>query len=439
LISARTWATNWSDQNGVPHEVATYFAVDGDAHVLTAPDGTVYKEFYGGTGGSPVWQRGLVTSTQILTGATVQKTTSTSWTQDNTSVNYQTNPRVIETNIYDSSGNRRRVTVDYSVAQYAQYGLPNFVTEYAADGATELRRTYTDYNLSQAYLDRRIIGLVSAQRLMNQQTGQDEAKITYGYDDPTRLSAQATTATMHDQSYDGYFTIRGNVTSVSKWDVTDINNASKALPSFANYNAAGSVISATDAAGHPNSISYADSFSDGNNSRGTFAYPTTVTDGDGFSSTIQYNFDFGAKTRVQTPLPNVTTNQPGPVQTFEYDDALRIKRVTSQSTGAYTRYDYGADYVQTFSTVNNVADEAFTFQLLNGLGQVFIAGANHPGSTGGYRAQVTYYDVMGRVMKQSHPTEIDGGWNPAGDDAVGWVFTQQSYELERPAIRHNEY
>ena len=36
------------------------------------------------------------------------------------------------------------------------------VKEYAADGATEIRHTFTDYNLSQAYLDRRIIGLVSA-------------------------------------------------------------------------------------------------------------------------------------------------------------------------------------------------------------------------------------------------------------------------------------
>ena len=42
LTETRVWATNWSDQNGVPHEVTTYFGVDGDAHILTAPDVTVY-------------------------------------------------------------------------------------------------------------------------------------------------------------------------------------------------------------------------------------------------------------------------------------------------------------------------------------------------------------------------------------------------------------
>ena len=58
-----------------------------------------------------------------------------------------------------------------------------------------------------------------------------------------------------------------------------------------------------DAAGHRTNISYADSFSDGNNTRGTLAYPTTVTDPDGFISFAQYNYDFGARTRVQGPPP----------------------------------------------------------------------------------------------------------------------------------------
>ena len=124
LTQTRVWATNWSDQNGVPHEVTTQFGVDGDAHVLTAPDGTVYKEFYGGTGGSPVWQKGLVTSTQVVTGSTIQKTNSTSWTQDNPNVSYLTNPRVTQTDIEDASGNHRRTMIDYGDTNlgYVQWG-----------------------------------------------------------------------------------------------------------------------------------------------------------------------------------------------------------------------------------------------------------------------------------------------------------------------------
>jgi YD repeat-containing protein len=83
--------------------------------------------------------------------------------------------------------------------------------------------------------------------------------------------------------------------------------------------------------GHHASIGYGENFSDGNNGRNTFAYPTSVTDADNYASAIQYNFDLGAKTLVQNPL--------GATQRFTYDDAARVSRTTIQNTGAYTRYD----------------------------------------------------------------------------------------------------
>ena len=88
----------------------------------------------------------------------------------------------------EPSGNRRRVTIDYG--SYWQYGLPHAVREYAADGSTLIRQTFTDYNLSQAYLDRRIIGLVSQVQLTNG-SGQHQSKTTYTYDDPARLQGSA--------------------------------------------------------------------------------------------------------------------------------------------------------------------------------------------------------------------------------------------------------
>lgn len=33
---------------------------------------------------------------------------------------------------------------------------------------------------------------------------------------------------------------------------------------------------------------------------------------------------------------------------------------------------------------------------------------------------------MSPTVKQSNPTEINGGWTPAGDDAAGFIFTQQT-------------
>lgn len=421
ITAQRVSAENWTGTATIPAaEVTTSFSDNGNgSHQMITPDGTIYKEFYG-TG----WQHGLVTSTQVLSNSVQQKLTITSWWQADQNVNYQINPRVAETNVYDAENNRRRTTFDYSVASYAQYGLPYFVSEYAANGP-EIRRSYIDYNLSQAYLDQRIIGIVSARQVYDPVTGQWQAKTTYTYDS-TSINSQATTAPGHDQSYHSSFAARGNVTATSRWDADDIGNANKALTMLMSYDAAGSLLSTTDPAGHSSSIGYTDSFSDGNNSRGTFAYPTTLTDADTNSSTVQYDFSLGAKTRVQGPPPD---NQPnGIIQTFNYDSTARLQQVTTLNNNAYTRYAYGAYYTQSFSSVNNVADDAYSIQVFDGLGRVFESASYHPGSSGGYKAISYVYDAMGRLAKQSNPTEINGSWVPYGDDAAGWVYTQQTYD-----------
>ena len=173
-------------------------------------------------------QRGLTTLSEVWSAGVRKKWTTTAWTQDNTSVGYEVNPRVTETNVYDVNGNRRRATIDY-----VAYGLPSVVHEYAADGSTEIRQTFTDYNLSQAYVDRRIIGLVSQVRLSN--GTQTLTKITYPYDDAARLHGVPAAATHHDVNYNLALTARGNVTAVSRWDVNDINNANKKLTSYTNF------------------------------------------------------------------------------------------------------------------------------------------------------------------------------------------------------------
>ncbi|MFL6332500.1 MAG: PKD domain-containing protein [Pyrinomonadaceae bacterium] len=435
VYEERVWAENWAGVNGVPAEVVTGFGDEGDgSHTMTAPDGTVYKDTYG-TG----WQKGLVTQSEVTAEGRQQRLATTQWTQDDPNVNYQTNPRVVETNVYDfpeeGPSNRRRTTIDYG--QYAQWGLPYLVTEYDSNGATPLRQSYTDYNLSQAYLDRRIIGLVSAAHVYDPAAGQWAAKTTYSYDEAGSVGAQAAAAVGHDQTYDSSFLTRGNVTSVSRWDVTDIANAAKAHTSHVTYTAAGSMLTGTDPMGHQTSAAYTDSFSDGNNSRGTFAYPTTVTDADGFSSTLEYNFDFGAKTRTQGPPPAGQAN--GLIQTIAYDTAARVERVTTLNNNAYTRYVYGPNYVEQYSSVNTVADEGHSVQVFDGAGRAFIVAGNNPGSAGGYKAQHTQYDLMGRAVKVSNPADVDGSWSPVGpDDGAGWLYTGQTYDWKgRPRITTN--
>ena len=428
LISSSVSAQNWTGINGVPSQVTTQYGVAGDgACVLTAPDGTIYKEYYG-TG----WQHGLTTLSEVWSGGVREKWTTTAWTQDNTSVGYEVNPRVTEMNVYDAGGNRRRTVIDYGA--YASYGLPYGVHEYDANGSTEIRQTFTDYNLSQAYVDRRIIGLVSEVQIKNG-AGQTFSKTTFAYDDPARLHGVPAAATQHDVNYNLSLTARGNVTAVSRWDVDDINNATKKLTTYTSYYNTGTPISTTDAAGHTNSITYGDSFSDSVN-RNTFAYPTTITDADNFSSYVQYNFDFGATTRTQSPAP--AGQSQGAIQTMTYNSLGQLERITTTNNGAYKQFWYGPNYTASAATVNNVADEAHAIAVVDGLGRVTGAASNHPGSAGGYSAVISIYDQMGRRWKLSNPTEVNESWVPSGDDAAGYYYTQQTYDWKgRPRITTN--
>jgi YD repeat-containing protein len=445
LIDTHVWAENWTGINGVPVEVATQYGAPGDgSHTVTTADGTLYKEFYGSAGASPAWQHGLVLQSEVWSGGVRQKWTTTNWTQDNTGVNYQTNARVTETNVFDASGNRRRATVSYAsfvLPTGARCPLPSDTREYAADASTILRHTHIAYRMDPvadvSYLDRHIIGLVKEQTLYEVSGGTETlmSKVGFAYDETGSIQG-ADTPVQHDNSYDGNFvTGRANLSSVKRYDVTDI---SQFTMSSLKYNTAGAVVSTTDPLSHSATVSYVDSFSDGNNGRNTLAYPKTVTDADGYSSTLIYNFDFGAVTSKQTPQPNTIENLPGPVQTLTYDAAGRTEKVTSTTNAAYVKYVYGPNYVLTLSTVNNVADEAYSNTVFDGMGRTVVAARNHPGSLGGYRAVNTIYDLMGRAVKQSNPTETNDAWLPAGDDAAGWLYAQQTYDWRaRPLVTTN--
>ncbi|HXT64127.1 MAG TPA: hypothetical protein VN696_13900 [Pyrinomonadaceae bacterium] len=413
------WAENWNgDYDDVPttsEEAVTSFSHDTDgACRMTAPDGTIYKEYYG-----PSWKSGLTTGSEIWSGGVKQKWTDIVYEQDNTSVTYQTNPRVIETNIWDASYNHRRTTVSYTSYNLPNpTALPSEVKEYAANAVTVLRRTTKAYVTGQAYIDRHVLGLLR-EVIVYDQNNQAASKVWYDYDwSNDYWEATSQPATQHDSSSDPLG--RGNLCWIGRWDVSDINNFDKSTRSYIKYNRAGLVIRAEDHYGHGNTISYADSFSD-NTNRNTFAYPTTVTDADGFSSSVKYNYYFGAKTRVEGPPPQGQSQ--GAIQTMQYDDAARITRVTTENTGAYTRWDYAPySYVSRFDTIQEGQGESYTITVWDGGGRVRAVGGSNPGSGGGYWGQFTIYDVMGRALQQTNPAEMNGGWAPVGDDAAGWVF-----------------
>src|SRR6185369_3506294 len=69
LLDTRVSALNWTGINNVPAQVITQYSVAPDgACVMTTPDGTIYKEYYG-TG----WQKGLTTLSEIWSGGVRKK------------------------------------------------------------------------------------------------------------------------------------------------------------------------------------------------------------------------------------------------------------------------------------------------------------------------------------------------------------------------------
>jgi len=411
VTAERNWAASWNgDTDETPasgEEAVTNFAHDGSWCVVSAPDGTIYKEKYGSG-----YQSGLTTDEEFWSNGVKKKWTSTTWTQENPNVSYLLNPRVIQSDIYDLEGNHRKTTIDYSNSTYAAYSLPYIVQEW--DGSTVLRSTYTNYNLNSSYTDKRIIGLVSESRV--EDSGGVQSKTTYEYD-TTTIDSQALSTTHHDSNY-STSTPRGNVTKVFSWDVTASNTYIQRAQIV--YDAAGSVLSTSDPLTHTAKIEYADTYA--------YAYPTLVKDPDYNASTapnnystVQYNFDTGVVTQTQGPPP--AGQSAAMAQSMSYDSVGRLQWITrSDGFWKYVAYADRGDAVMSQVSLTAYPDSAWSITVVDGADRTRLVGHDLPNSTGGYAGAFTLYDNMGRVSQQSNVEETNAYWSPAGDDSAGWVF-----------------
>ncbi len=443
---------------------------------------TVEREVYGVS-----WQRGLTVEAKTYSvgqpGATpsdadLRRDVTYGWEHDGAAdAPYPTNPRVKDTAISDDHSNHRHTSVSYppiTTQDGRTYNLPQEVTEYGtADLSTPLRTTRTEYlDLPDRarYEALRILGLPKSRKVYaGTSSGTLMSEVDYFYDDtgnvggdpnlPAYLQALPSPAWQHDAAnYGAAFAVRGNVTRVRRYDVK--GGANSFVEAQAGYNVTGTVAFVRDESGHLTGVSYADAFqpdvnrTDPNpqNQLKTFAYPTTVTDPDGFTAESWYNYDMGAATQRQTPLPNVQTNQPGPVVKSYYDAAGRLFKAVSLFNGAHTEYVYDASMtlVQSYATVaddsiQNLSDRFYSATALDGAGRArgtahdFLSSSG-PTPTWEYSAQLVYYDAMGRVAFRSNPTEAqiaNGTWTPAGDDYNGgqWVGMAQTYDWKgRPLV-----
>ncbi len=240
---------------------------------------------------------------------------------------------------------------------------------------------------------------------------------------------------MHDTAnYGASFTVgRGNLTTATRYDVTGTTGA---VSSQIKYNIAGAPVAQIDPLGRTVKISYADNFNDTSTTRNTYAYPTRLFDPAGNYSEVKYRFDTGANAWARSPAPagNTTDKE----TTREYDAVGRLLKNTVVNSGAYTRYEYPTNNIQSkvFSTIvdsdNDGADaddEVMSESWTDGAGRVRRSRTEHPGSTGGWSATLAEYDILGQLKRSTVPTETNSSYEPAGDDASrGWLWSQNEYD-----------
>jgi YD repeat-containing protein len=484
----RVWVEN-GVMNHDGEAVTSYspWAPNAASCEVTAPDGKVKTvETYAAAG----WRRGMTTQSQVwATNGTpgaweVKKTTAAAFEHDGAAdATYPSNPRVTETTATDPQGNGRTTRVTYTTpadfrvnngyAGTLNLRLPRKVEECTAGCSQVLRTTVTDYsvpNLGQ-YAALRIFGLARYRKFY--EGAEDPANLRsqseYVYDeandpsDPQNkfLAALPSPAAQHDAAVYGHepqqggLRWRGNPNRARRYSVDQQTGAvGSYVESRAGFNVTGAAAYAKDAVGHKTSVSYADAFFQNVNRTHpnpqlglqTYAYPTTFTDPDGFTTSHWYNYDMGAVTKTRTPEPGQAQNTTnGPAVTRLYDAAGRPVKAANSFNGAHaeTVYDPSMRLVKTYRTVSEdsvqtPANRLYAVTALDGLGRARgeardFTGSTGPAPAGNYSARITDYDVMGRVVFRSHPTEMrvaNGSWTPAGDDANGGVWKGESYTYD---------
>jgi YD repeat-containing protein len=425
------------------------------------PDGVISNIYYRASS----WSEGLPIATQdcigSCSGSNIKRWTATDWTQDDENLSYMLNPRVTETKVGDGTNTKRTTYGYYTPNPSASpvvypYGLVNEVKQYASNQSTVLKKTTIDYVLSSTYTDKRIIGLPSEVKLYDGSNNL-ASKVTYGYDDEDGFTfdsssyGQNVSPTQHDNT--NYSTSlesgRGNLTSITRWDGNYPTTSGSAVMIEVRHDTAGSVVAQIDAGGRRTKIDYTDSFNS-TVTNATYAYPTKLTEMANSAhstnnySQIQYRFDIGTNVWAKSPHPDGNGN--GKISKRLFDSLGRLERQSvyvDTTEKSYVRYEYPNSAIQSlaYSTVidvdndGNIAeDEVMGESWTDGAGRVRMSRVPH--KNGNYAATKTEYDVLGRVTRQSVPTEVDSSWAPAGDDLTrGFVWNSQEYDWKGRTTR----
>jgi YD repeat-containing protein len=288
-------------------------------------------------------------------------------------------------------------TTEYDYTSVDQNTAQTGTTGSIPTGTIILRKTQTSYLTgNSSYRSRNIVGLPTSMTVQNA-SGGTVAQTTMSYDE-TAYQLVNNYGAVTGWSDPG--AVRGNLTTTSRW--VDTNNTW--LPTHAQYDQCGSVVSTLDANSNQTQAAYSSTYA--------YAYPTSTT-----SAVPDTTNTYGANTPLTTStvydfstgLITSSTDANGKTATFDYTDPLdRIKLVT-RSDGGTTTYTYDRstnaglvnDYVRTLTSLDS-SRSIDSYQFFDGLGRPARSFVNEGGSPAIFLTKDIQYDALSRVYIRTY-------------------------------------
>jgi RHS repeat-associated protein len=296
--------------------------------------------------------------------------------------------------------------------RYGRYGRVTDMYEcgYKQGGDYQVRRRFHyDYHDVPSYEAARFLRLVSRQSVYdaknNNNDADDElkAKTEITYDDYSAMGGiedYGLTPNLyppnHDAAYDQDRVMRGNVTAVKTFSEL---NPDKSTTRGVGYDIFGNVVKADVSCCVKKTFRFS--------SLTAYSKPDWVRSGDEAALNLQTSYKYN----FFTGLLERETNPDGFWTEYEYDPALRLKRVNSQigveSVTQFEQDSNGNDqlaYISKISYNDRETQKVITSkQWFNGAGHVIRAGTGTGVAPDNYDMTATVYDGCGRVAKRSNP------------------------------------
>jgi RHS repeat-associated protein len=322
---------------------------------------------------------------------------------------------------------------------YGRYGrvTDRYEYGYKQAGIYQVRRRIQyAYMDDSGYLDARFLRLVrsviiyDAKNNTNNDDDAPVAKTEPEYDNYAAMGGmQSYGLTLslyppnHDAAYDQNKVIRGNVTAVKTFSSI---SPEVATTRRVRYDIFGNVVEAD--------VSCCVKKFFGFSGETAYSRPDWVRSGPetglNLETTYQYNYFTG--------LVVNETNPDGLLTTYEYDRALRLKKVTSPTDAVTTtqfEQNGAGDDLLAYVSQTTYDDQGLqrvitSKQWFDGWGRVIRAGAGTGDAPDSYDMTATVYDAWGRVTKRSNPYLGDANGDPQGGATLFWTVNAYD-ELSR--------